>query len=245
MTDLPPLSPRPVQSAPEQISASIKQSILDGRLKPGDRLPSEERLATMYGVSRPTVREALRSLRAAHVLASSLGRNGGYRVAEMSLRALGGSVAEVISLSLSMQTLTYAQLFEVRHALELLSAATAATQRTGEDLLQLEAALQTTSEAGAGDDPAAALEADLAFHRALAEATHNPLIVGFVGATATAFRRFSDDAQGVDPTRLFGHLDAVVAAVEAQDPAAAEAAMRRHLDYFARYFSLTQQPATD
>lgn len=244
MTELPPLSPRPVQSAPEQIATSIKESILDGRLKPGDRLPSEERLATMYGVSRPTVREALRSLRAAHVLASSLGRNGGYRVAEMSLRALGGSVAEVISLSLSMRTLTYAQLFEVRHALELLSAATAATQRTGEDLLRLEAALPRFDSVPQAD-PSEALEADLAFHRALAEATHNPLIVGFVGATATAFRRFSDDAQGVDPTRLFGHLDAVVAAVEVQDAAAAEAAMRRHLDYFARYFSLAQEPASD
>ncbi len=237
MDEPPILSSRPVQSAPEQIASSIKESILDGRLQPGDRLPSEERLATMFGVSRPTVREALRNLRAAHVLVSSLGRNGGYRVAEMSLRALSGSVAEVISLSLSMQTLTYAQLFEVRRGLELLSARTAATQRTGEDLLQLEAALATA--AATSDDPVAALEADLAFHRALAEATGNPLIIGFVGATSTAFRRFSDETQGIDPTMIFRHLDAVVAAVEARDPGAAEEAMRRHLEYFARYFGLS------
>jgi GntR family transcriptional repressor for pyruvate dehydrogenase complex len=239
MSDPPPILPsRPVLSAPEQIAASIKDSILDGRMKPGDRLPSEEKLATMFGVSRPTVREALRTLRAAHVLVSSLGRNGGYRVAEMSLRALSGSVAEVISLSLSMRTLTYAELFEVRRALELLSARSAATQRTGEDLLRLEAALGTTVEARRGDDPALALEADLAFHRALADATHNPLIVGFVGATATAFRRFSDETQGVDPALLFAELDAVVEAIEDRDPEAAEQAMRRHLAYFERYFDL-------
>ncbi|WP_320669793.1 FadR/GntR family transcriptional regulator [Patulibacter defluvii] len=234
MDDTPFTAPQQVQSAPQQIASSIKQSILDGQLKPGDRLPSEERLAAMFGVSRPTAREALRTLRADHVLVSSRGRTGGYRVAEMSLRALGSSVAEVISLSLSMRTLTYAQLFEVRHALELLSAASAAEHRSAEDLLRLEAALP----GGPPLDPDAALAADLAFHAALADCTHNPLIIGFVDATSTAFRRFSDEARGIDPQLLFGHLDAVVEAVEARDPAAAEAAMRRHLEYFARYFEL-------
>lgn len=236
MADTPFSAPQPVQSAPQQIASSIKQSILDGQLKPGDRLPSEERLAAMFGVSRPTAREALRTLRADHVLVSSRGRTGGYRVAEMSLRALGSSVAEVISLSLSMRTLTGAQLFEVRHALELLSAASAAEHRTAEDLLQLEAALPRP--VGAPLDPDAALAADLAFHRALADCTHNPLVIGFVDATSTAFRRFGDEARGIDPRLLFGHLDAVVEAVEAQDGPAAEAAMRRHLEYFARYFEL-------
>jgi GntR family transcriptional repressor for pyruvate dehydrogenase complex len=231
-----PLQPQRVRSAPEQIAANIKASVLDGTLAPGDKLPGEERLAEMYGVSRPTVREALRTLRADHVLESSRGRTGGYRVAELSLRALSASVAEVISLSLSTQTLSYAQLFEVRHALELQSAAAAAEHRTDEDLVRLREALPGPE---ALDESAEeVLARDLAFHRTLAESGHNPLIVGFAGATATAFRRFSDDVRGVEPTQVFAYLDTIADAVASGEPAAAREAMRAHLAYFAQYFHL-------
>jgi DNA-binding FadR family transcriptional regulator len=154
----------------------------------------------------------------------------------MSLCALDASVAEVISLSLSVQTLTYDQLFEVRHALELRSAAAAAEHRTDEDLVRLRAALPDPAALPREEDDILSL--DLAFHRALADCGHNPLIVGFAGATATAFRRFSDDVQGVDRDRTLAHLDEIVAAVEAGDGAAAQDAMARHLDYFVRYFAL-------
>ena len=56
------LPARPVRSAPEQIGNAVKEWILDGTIQPGDRLPTEEQMAKMFGVSRPTVREALREL---------------------------------------------------------------------------------------------------------------------------------------------------------------------------------------
>ena len=224
-----------VLTLPEQIVARVRESILDGSLGPGDRLPSEQAMAEMFGCSRPTVREALRTLRADHILTSARGRGGGYRVAELSPRALGASVGEVISLSLGMKTLDYAQLFAVRFDLELRSAATAATERTEADLAALRATLP--------DDPAdlpveAALSADVSFHRALAEASHNPLLVGFAGATATAFRRFAEEVQEVDPPRVLDGTREVVEAVAAGDPDASREAMRRHLAYFSRYFGL-------
>ena len=230
----PALKAHRVRTAPEQIAASIRESILDGSLGPGDRLPSEQAMAELYGVSRPTVREALRTLRADHVLTSSRGRSGGYRVAELSLQMLDGSVAEVISLSLGMKTLTYGQLFAVRHDLELRSAAEAAEQRTDEQLAALREALPDP----AALDPEGALAADLAFHRTLAAASGNPLLVGFVGATATAFRRFGEEAREIEPPQMLAHLDEVVAAVAVQDAAAAREAMRRHLAYFSHYFGL-------
>jgi GntR family transcriptional repressor for pyruvate dehydrogenase complex len=224
-----------VLTLPEQIVASIRESILDGSLGPGDRLPSEQAMAAMFGCSRPTVREAMRTLRADHILTSARGRGGGYRVAELSLQALGASVGEVISLSLGMKTLDYAQLFAVRFDLELRSAATAATERTDADL----EALRATLPKDTADLPVeAALSADVSFHRALAEASHNPLLVGFAGATATAFRRFSEEVQEVDPPRVLDGTREVVEAVAAQDPEAAREAMRRHLAYFSRYFGL-------
>ncbi len=224
----PALKAHRVRTAPEQIAASIRESILDGSLGPGDKLPSEQAMAELYGVSRPTVREALRTLRADHVLTSSRGRSGGYRVAELSLQMLDASVAEVISLSLGMKTLTYAQLFAVRHDLERRS------ERTPEQLAALREALPDPAVL----DPEAALAADLAFHRALAAASGNPLLVGFVGATATAFRRFGEEAREIEPPQMLAHLDEVVDAVAAGDAAAAREAMRRHLAYFSRYFGL-------
>jgi DNA-binding FadR family transcriptional regulator len=224
-----------VRTLPQQIAASIRESILDGSLGPGDRLPSEEAMAEMYGCSRPTVREALRTLRGDRVLTSARGRGGGYRVAELSPATLGASVGEVISLSLETKALDYGQLFAVRFDLELRSAATAAQVRTDADLEALRATLP--------DDPAAlpveaALAADVAFHRALAEASHNPLLIGFAGATATAFRRFAEEVQAVDPPKVLDGTEDVVEAVAAQDPDAAREAMRAHLAYFSRHFGL-------
>ncbi len=238
MPDRPssPLAGRRVQSAPEQIAASIRESILDGTLASGDRLPSEQEMATMYGVSRPTVREALRTLRADHVLVSSRGRTGGYRVAELSLRQLDTSVAEAITLSLSMRTLTYAQLFAVRYDLELRSASTAARHRTAEDLARLRAVAPDPEALPTA--PEEVLACDVAFHRVLADCSHNPLLIGFAGATTTAFRRFGDDVQQVDPPQMLAHLDEIVDAVAAGDAAGAQEAMRRHLAYFVTYFGL-------
>jgi DNA-binding FadR family transcriptional regulator len=224
-----------VQTLPQQIAASIRDSILDGSLGAGDRLPSEEALAEMYGCSRPTVREALGTLRADGVLTSARGRGGGYRVAELSPAALGAAVGEVISLSLGMKTLDYGQLFAVRFDLELRAAATAAQVRTDADLETLRAILPEDP----GELPVeAALAVDIAFHRALAEASHNPLLIGFAGATATAFRRFSEEVQEVDPPRVLDGIAEVVDAVAAQDPDASREAMRHHLAYFSRYFGL-------
>ena len=91
---------RKVQSAPQQIAALIKESILEGALGPGSKLPTEEEMTELFGVSRPTLRDALRDLRARHVLEAERGRNGGYRVGDLSLVTLGDSVGEFISLSL-------------------------------------------------------------------------------------------------------------------------------------------------
>jgi GntR family transcriptional regulator, transcriptional repressor for pyruvate dehydrogenase complex len=235
-SETPRLPNHRVESAPEQIGRAVKDWILDGTLQPGDRLPTEEQMTAIFGVSRPTIREALRELRAAHLLSSGRGRTGGYRVAEISARTLGSSVAEVISLSLQMQTLTYAQLFEVRLALEVQAAAAAAERHTDRDLVRLRAALEELLQLP--PDPEELLSRDLAFHRVLAEATHNPLIIGFAGAITTAFRRFAEDVQDIAAEEMVAHLDEVVVAVSAREPEAARQAMRAHLDYFASYFRL-------
>lgn len=228
-----------VLTAPQQIAAAITESILEGTLRPGDKLPTEEQMAAQFGVSRPTVREAVRHLRTQHVLVSSRGRGGGYRVAEFSLKALSAGLGELISLSLMIETLTYAQLFEVRHALDVLAAGLAAARRTDEDVERLEAALPD-----AGGEPEDAAIEDLAFHRVLADATHNPLISAFSAATTAAFRRFSAEMHRAAPELVVAHLDEVVNAVAAGEGLAAQDAMRRHLAYAVDLFELDDVLAT-
>ena len=76
------------------------------------------------------------------------------------------------------------------------------------------------------------------FHRVLAECTHNPLIIGFAGATTTAFRHVAADVGNISASEMVAHVDEVVDAVAAADPESAGRAMRAHLHYFASYFRL-------
>src|SRR3954453_9140401 len=94
----------PVPPPPRQIAAAIKHDILQGVLKPGDKLPSEDALARIFRVSRPTVRAGLQELRAASILDVQRGPKGGYRVGNLSLDTLEVSVTESISLSLVVKT---------------------------------------------------------------------------------------------------------------------------------------------
>jgi GntR family transcriptional repressor for pyruvate dehydrogenase complex len=220
----------PVQTAPQQIAAALKEAILDGSLKPGEKLPSEIQLTEIFAVSRPTVREALRQLQSLQVLTLTRGRNGGYRVADCSPSSLGTSIGEFISLSLGANTLTSLQLLQVRHALEVLSARVAALERTEEDLVLLAEALPR-AENYSEDSVEEAQCDDFAFHRALASATHNPLIIGFTGAATIAFRQVGDDVRLQLTERIVEHLDEVLDAVRRRDPDDAASAMESHLQY--------------
>src|SRR5579884_2014027 len=95
-----PQSPYTVLSAPQQVAAAVKRDILEGTLKPGDKLPPEDELVRLFGVSRPTIRAGLQELCAAQILTVQRGRNGGYRVGDFSLSILEKNVTDLISLSL-------------------------------------------------------------------------------------------------------------------------------------------------
>jgi GntR family transcriptional regulator, transcriptional repressor for pyruvate dehydrogenase complex len=230
-----------VLSAPRQIAAAIKHDILQGLLKPGDKLPSEDELARLFRVSRPTVRAGLQELRAAAILDVQRGPKGGYRVGNLSLDTLEVSVTESISLSLVVQTLLPAEFFEVRLGLELFTAETAAVRRSEEMLERLERV--ASSVAAAGGDPRAAFDLDLQFHRALAEAARNPLLLAFEGAMIAVLRRLIGDGASTSPDLTLGGVPEIIAAVREQDAPAAREAMRRHLALSAEYYGVELEPA--
>jgi GntR family transcriptional repressor for pyruvate dehydrogenase complex len=235
----PTQTPYTVLSAPQQVAAAVKRDILEGLLKPGDRLPPEDQLVSLFGVSRPTVRAGLQELCAAQILTVQRGRNGGYRVGDFSLSILEKNVSELISLSLVVETLTPAQFFEVRYALELLIAEVAAVKRSDTSLAQLE---EIQERANTEISSQEAFDLDLRFHRLLAEATENQLIVTFEGAMIAVLHRLLGDGSVIDPHDSLGGVTDVVDAVRAQDPATARRAMQTHLRRVATFYGLQTGP---
>jgi GntR family transcriptional regulator, transcriptional repressor for pyruvate dehydrogenase complex len=230
-----------VLSAPRQIAAAIKREILEGILKPGDRLPSEERLAELFKVSRPTVRAALQELSSSGAVVVQRGRGGGYRVSAFSLDNLQTTVSEFIALSLVVEALRPAQFLEVRQELELLSAGAAATRRTSaqlEQLEEIEERIRHVIADPAAEDPRHAFELDLEFHRALAEAANNPLIISFEGSMTAVLHYLFGSGVSVPPEEALGELPDVIEMVRRQDAAGARAAMARHLEHSIAHLEL-------
>ena len=235
-----------ILSAPRQVAAAIKREILQGALKPGDRLPSEERLAELFGVSRPTVRAALQELSAAGTVVVRRGRGGGYRVSTFSLDTLTTAVTEYLAVSLDVESLTPPQFLEVRRELELLSADAAARRCSAEHLERLEeldGRIRAIIDGAVPQDARAAFELDLEFHRALAGAADNPLLVSFEGAMIVVLHHLFGSGVSVPPKRALGDVRDVIDAVRRRDPAAARDAMARHLTHSVDHLEL-QLPAS-
>jgi len=227
-----------VLTAPQQVAETIRREILEGVLKPGDKLPSEQALAALFGVSRPTARAGLQQLAAVGIVVVLRGRKGGYYVGDFSLEALEETVLRFISLSLAVETLKPQQFLEVRVAHELLCAETAAVRRTPEIVDRLDRVVAMIEEASL--DPRVAFDLDLQFHRILAEATENPLILGFEGAMIAVLHRFVGDGATISPEESLGEVREIIEAIRDADPVRAREAMRAHLRHStAHYAGLT------
>jgi GntR family transcriptional repressor for pyruvate dehydrogenase complex len=153
----------------DQVAQQIQDLIATRQLRPDERLPSERELAERFGVSRTVIREAVRSLAAKGLLEVKSGSGMVISVPQPS------SVAESMSLllRLSSEKDPYDYIFEVRHVLEVEIAGLAAQRATIEDIGDLEALMQSQMENL--DNLERAAEADVDFHAALANATHNIL----------------------------------------------------------------------
>lgn len=218
---------------------TLRTRIVNGEIAPGEKLPSEPRLATEHGVSRTVVREAIGRLNLEGLVHTRRG-SGSYALTPPAADADGG--ARPLARSLEDRL----ALVEYRLALETEAAALAATRRTPTQL----AALADRLDALASSDghPATAMQHDFAFHRLVAEASANRFLLEALdrlGPQMIAMPRGRLDRRGSDrhggdahdgDLRDGGRFAAVVqehravlAALDAQDPLAASAAMRVHL----------------
>jgi GntR family transcriptional regulator, transcriptional repressor for pyruvate dehydrogenase complex len=157
----------------QNIVDQIRKAIFKGVLKPGDKLPSEKELIDNFGVSKGSLREALRSLEVLGLLEIRKGSLGGAFVTEVKTE----KAKEGFSNFFVFRNLSLKNLFDVRLILESHIAENAASSITADDLQQLEQILNETREALEKDLPLNFREKEIAFHLIIANATRNPLLI--------------------------------------------------------------------
>jgi GntR family transcriptional repressor for pyruvate dehydrogenase complex len=158
----------------QALADSIRDRILSGELEPGQRLPIEPELSTEYGVSRSTVREALRVLASQNLVSTSRGVLGGSFVAHPQPHQISDYLQSSLGLltGTSSSEITVDTLLEARELLEVPAAGLAAFRRTGADMEILEESLVGPQPF----DSAARQELSLDFHAALLRTAGNPLM---------------------------------------------------------------------
>ena len=208
----------------EQIVEQIEQLILDGKLHPGDQLPSERELAEQFNVSRTAVREAVKALREKGLVEIEAGR--GTFITHGVSKALRHSLDWMVR---SGDGNRLADLVQVRYILEPEIAALAAEMATDSDIESLERLVTVMDDAMASAD--VYVEADLEFHLALAGATQNQLIPTLIDPIVDLLRKQRSGIFLVEGGAQRGqyHHKRILDAVKAHDPAFAREAMQAHL----------------
>ncbi|MFH1927041.1 MAG: FadR/GntR family transcriptional regulator [Chloroflexota bacterium] len=208
----------------EQIADSIQDLIASNQLQPGKQLPSERDLANRLGVSRNTVREAIRSLEQRGLLMMRPG--SGTFVTEVAPEVVADSIERYFAFS----SCSHEDLVKLREILEPEVAALAAEHSTSEDLARLKNLVEEMENAFSRDDVERYAATDTNFHVALALASHNELIIAITSGLQQIMRVWIE-AQS-KTFRLekgaFSHR-AVCEAIAARSPDRAREAMRVHM----------------
>ncbi len=222
---LRPVSP---QTVSDQVAEQLRRLVNSGEYRPGDRIPAERELALRLGVGRPAVREALRELKAQGLLVAGRGAQG-TTVASLPSPSFTPSLTH----GLGQGAERIVELMEVRSAVEIEAAGLAARRATLEDLHRLSILVTNPTDMLTPEE-------DVAFHTAIAEATHNPLFERVIQEPVGLLRDHMAtilDAYYQDPgggVALQQQHDAIRQAIRSGDEAKARHAMRHHLDHVAR-----------
>lgn len=211
----------------QQVREQIEQAIKRGDFKAGDRLPSERDLVEQFGVSRVSVREAIRSLEALGLVVVHQGR--GCFVSE----AYGNGYAAPFARWLAVHREEVLDLLKVRGALDELAAESAATRRDPADVeAVVGASREFRAAAEAGVELATIVELDILFHEAIAAASGSELLTRLV----RDLNAYLGESRAVvlapkgRPQRSAREHEKIVQAIVGRRPGEAKAAAARHLD---------------
>jgi DNA-binding FadR family transcriptional regulator len=217
-----------VNSLVDKIATDLQEQIARGKLKPGDRLPSERTLCTLFSVGRTTVREGLKAL----VVRGLVTRQGrAVIVADPEMVPFANADLAGLAAQISIK-----QLFEVRKLMEVRVAGWAALRATSDDLNAMKRAIEAhlKRDASAGNP-------SRMFHDAIARAAHNPALTQVYESGRSLFFRLPFywklfDDEKVKSVRAARHElarrwhEQILGAIAEHDTAEAEGAMFQHLD---------------
>lgn len=220
----------------QDVVEQIQDVILDGKINPGDRLPSERELCEMLGTSRGTIREALRILEQKGLIEIRLGVNGGAIVKE----ATSEQMSETLALLIRSQSVSLHHLAEFREGVEGIVASMAAERANKEDLKHLKGLLE---KAGKYYEKGPSqwnefVRVDEQIHMALAKISKNPIYSFVVETLHDNIHRYYDRFLSVGITELEeNYLDLVeiVKAVEEKDAEKSGELAREHVRRFSSY----------
>jgi GntR family transcriptional regulator, transcriptional repressor for pyruvate dehydrogenase complex len=210
----------------DDVVGQLREAIYSGRIRPGQRLPGERQLCEQFGVGRPTLREALRSLEAVGLIEVRPGKAGGSYAVTPSESTIGDALAALVNL----RGASLEDLAEFRVDFESENAAWAARRADATDIAELEAIVAEAQAAA----PEQIVELDVRWHEALARATQNRLRIGIaLGIREAVLRRHRAVTQPQVDERvpaIPGDMAAVTQAVAAGEPEEARRLMRAHIE---------------
>lgn len=226
----------------QDLVEQIQGAILDGRLKPGDRLPSQRELGEMFQTSRASLREALRVLEQKGLIEMKLGVSGGAVVKDASTK----QITETLSLLMQHQKVSFNHLAEFREGVEGCVAALAAERATKKDILQLKELLDEARkllEEG-NSHIKDFFQNDIKMHIALAAISGNPVYIAVLRMVHEnilgSSERFSfRDEQGLREN--YQALCDIVRAVEQRQATKARSLAQNHIAQCTRYMKKEQQ----
>jgi GntR family transcriptional repressor for pyruvate dehydrogenase complex len=208
-----------IRGASEQVASQIQHYIQREGLEPGDFLGREEDLAAEFGVSRPTLREALKLLASGNLIRANKGPGGGIFVALTADQGMGRSLSDAIAMMLETRAVSLQELLEARLLLEVPLAGQAAHRADADTVRRLRAALAAEDEA--------------ALHRIVAATAGNRMVQAFTDWVFEVLQPSLMAVIGaaVVHSAVVEQHEALVAAIEKGDAPRAERAMKEHLLY--------------
>ena len=234
-----------IRPAYQQVADQLREQIVSGVLRPGDRLPVEGELASVFGVSRSTVREALRALASQGFTYTKRGVAGGTFISRSDPEGFREAIETRIALMAGDDEMGLAELLEMRLVLEVPAARLAAVRRTAEQLDAMRSAIENEKA-----DPlprAGRFAAQRPFHEIVFEASGNRLlsVLGalFLGAwrvRATQFRFSGAVLELID----HDHVE-LLELIEAGDAEGAAQSMADHLTRLNAIFTYSEDTGKD
>jgi DNA-binding FadR family transcriptional regulator len=215
----------------DSIAAQIRAHMASQVLQVGDKLPTERDLEVQFGVSRNSIRQALKSLADMGLLEIRKGATGGAFVC-------GGSegVTNTFSDQFNLGTVRPEHLTEVRVIVGTEVARLATLRASADEIDALEANIAAAEKAAREGDISGRTEVNLEFHRILARMTHNPLLVTLTDAVTTVTRQFGQGMKPMTTRSVMPLRRHMLAHLRNRDAQAAAAEMRAHLLRVERHY---------